>query len=105
MKGKKIHPDVRLVVIPASMEVYRDALRAGVLETLVEAEGVICAPTCGPCMGLHAGVLAAGERCIAASNRNFKGRMGNPDAEVYLGSPATVAASVLAGYIADPREV
>ncbi len=105
LRGKKIHPRVRLVVIPASMEVYKDALRTGVLATIVEAEAIVCGPTCGPCLGGHLGLLAAGERCIAASNRNFKGRMGSPESEVYLSSPATVAASAVAGFIADPREV
>lgn len=105
LKGKKIHPRVRLVAIPASMEIYKDALRTGVLATLVEADAIVCGPTCGPCLGGHLGLLAAGERCIAASNRNFKGRMGSTEAEVYLASPATVAASAVAGFIADPREV
>ncbi len=105
LKGRKIHPRVRLIVIPASMEVYRDALRAGVLETLAEVDAMICGPSCGPCCGLHLGVLAAGDRCVSASNRNFKGRMGSPDSEVYLASPATVAASALTGVITDPREV
>jgi len=105
LKGKKAHPRVRIVVIPASMEVYKDALRAGVLETLVEADAIICGPTCGPCAGIHLGLLAAGERCISTSNRNFKGRMGSTEAEVYLASPATVAASTVTGFITDPREM
>jgi 3-isopropylmalate/(R)-2-methylmalate dehydratase large subunit len=105
LKGRKVHPKVRLIVIPASMEVYKNALKAGILETLVDAEAIICGPTCGPCGGIHLGLLAAGERCISASNRNFKGRMGSPEAEIYLASPATVAASALAGHIIDPREV
>ena len=105
LKGKKVHPKVRLVVSPASMEVYRDALRAGILETFIEAEAIVCGPTCGPCPGHHLGILAAGERCISASNRNFKGRMGSPESEVYLASPATVAASAITGIITDPREV
>ncbi|MFH0768270.1 MAG: 3-isopropylmalate dehydratase large subunit [Chloroflexota bacterium] len=105
LKGKKVHPRVRLLVIPASMEVYKNALNAGILETLIEADGIVCGPTCGPCMGVHLGLLAAGERCISASNRNFKGRMGSTEAEVYLASPATVAASALTGFITDPREV
>ncbi len=105
LKGKKIHHRVRLIVIPASMEVYKDALRTGVLETLAQAEAMVCGPTCGPCGGSHLGLLAAGEKCISASNRNFKGRMGSPQAELYLASPATVAASALAGFITDPREV
>ncbi|MBI4331037.1 MAG: 3-isopropylmalate dehydratase large subunit [Chloroflexi bacterium] len=105
LRGKKISPGVRLIVIPASQEVFRDALRAGIVETLVEADAFVAGPTCGPCGSCHLGMLAAGERCIAASSRNFKGRMGSPEAEVYLGSPATVAASALTGYITDPREV
>ena len=105
LRGKKVHPRVRLIVIPGSMEVYKDALRAGVLETIVEADAIVCGPTCGPCAGSHLGILAAGERCISASNRNFKGRMGSPEAELYLASPATVAASAVAGFITDPREV
>lgn len=105
LKGKKVHPDTRLIVFPASYEVYLAALKAGILTTLVEADAVICNPGCGPCLGGHMGLLAAGEKCIASSNRNFKGRMGSPDAEVYLGSPATVAASAIAGKIMNPREV
>ncbi|MFH0847800.1 MAG: 3-isopropylmalate dehydratase large subunit [Chloroflexota bacterium] len=105
LKGKKIHPGVRLIVIPASMEVWKDALRAGLLEVFAEADAQICGPTCGPCGGGHLGIIGAGERCIAASNRNYKGRMGSPDSEVYLASPATVAASALTGYITDPRNV
>ena len=103
LKGKKIHPRVRLIVIPASMEVYREAIDRGVLKTLVEAEAIVSGPTCGPCSGHHMGILASGERCITASNRNFRGRMGSPESELYLASPATVAASALAGEIADPR--
>jgi 3-isopropylmalate/(R)-2-methylmalate dehydratase large subunit len=87
------------------MEVYQEALRAGILGVLADAEAIVCGPTCGPCSGQHQGVLAAGERCISASNRNFRGRMGSPDSELYLGSPATVAASALAGEITDPREM
>jgi 3-isopropylmalate/(R)-2-methylmalate dehydratase large subunit len=104
LKGKKVHPETRLIVFPASWEVYLEALRQGVLETLIEAGAVVCNPGCGPCLGGHMGLLAAKERCIASSNRNFKGRMGSTEAEVYLGSPATVAASALAGRIADPRK-
>jgi homoaconitate hydratase family protein len=104
LKGKTVHPDTRLIVFPASSEVYLDAMRSGVLATLIEAGGVICNPGCGPCLGGHMGLLSEGERCIASSNRNFKGRMGSPDSEVYLASPATVAASAIAGKIVDPRD-
>jgi homoaconitase/3-isopropylmalate dehydratase large subunit len=103
LKGKKVHRRVRLIVIPASMEVYREALDRGILKVLAEAEALVNGPTCGPCAGDHLGVLASGERCISASNRNFRGRMGSPESELYLASPATVAASALAGEIADPR--
>lgn len=104
LQGKTVHPDVRMIVIPASMEVYKEALEAGLLATFVDAGAFICGPTCGPCMGGHAGILAAGERCVSATNRNFKGRMGSPESEVYLASAATVAASAVAGFIADPRQ-
>jgi 3-isopropylmalate/(R)-2-methylmalate dehydratase large subunit len=103
LKGKKVHPQVRLIVVPASWEVYREALQTGILETLVDAGALICNSTCGPCFGGHMGLLAPGERCIASINRNFQGRMGSPESEVYLGSPATVAASAVEGVIADPR--
>ncbi len=103
LKGKKIHRRVRLVVIPASWEVYREALRTGILETLIDAGAIVCNSSCGPCFGGHLGLLAPGEKCIASINRNFQGRMGSTEAEVYLGSPATVAASAVEGRIADPR--
>lgn len=103
LKGKTVHPQVRLIIVPASWEVYREALRAGILETLADAGALICNSTCGPCFGGHLGLLAPGERCIASINRNFQGRMGSPESEVYLGSPATVAASAVEGVIADPR--
>jgi 3-isopropylmalate/(R)-2-methylmalate dehydratase large subunit len=103
LKGKKVHPETRLIVFPASWEIYLEALRRGILETLIEAGAVVCNPGCGPCLGGHMGLLASKERCISSSNRNFKGRMGSPEAEVYLGSPATVAASAIAGRIVDPR--
>jgi 3-isopropylmalate/(R)-2-methylmalate dehydratase large subunit len=104
LRGKKAHPRVRLVVIPASWDVYREALKAGILEILADAGAVICNSNCGPCFGASMGLLASGERCIASINRNFQGRMGSNDSEVYLGSPATVAASALEGAIADPRK-
>lgn len=105
VKGKKIHPKVRMIVIPASVEVYKEAFETGIAATLMEAEAAICHPTCGPCGGNALGLLVAGERCIAASNRNSMGRMGSPESEVFLGSPATVAASAITGVLTDPREL
>ncbi len=103
LDGERVHDDVRLIVIPASREVYSRALRSGILETLHDAGALICPPTCGPCLGGHMGVLAKGERCVATSNRNFPGRMGHRESEVYLASPATAAASAIEGEITDPR--
>jgi len=103
LEGNKVHPDVRLIISPASMEVWKDALKAGFFEIFTESEALICHPTCGPCSGLHMGILAAGERCISTSNRNFQGRMGSKESEVYLANAATVAASVIEGTIVDPR--
>jgi 3-isopropylmalate/(R)-2-methylmalate dehydratase large subunit len=105
LKGKKVKEGVRLLVIPASQEVYLQALREGLIEIFVEAGGFVCNPTCGPCLGGHMGILAPSEVCISSSNRNFTGRMGSPEASVYLASPATVAASALTGRITDPREL
>lgn len=103
LKGRKVHPDTRFIVTPASRDVMLAAMKDGTLATLVEAGAVVGTPGCGPCMGAAGGLLAAGETCIASSNRNFKGRMGSPDSNVYLASPATVAASAVKGEIADPR--
>ena len=105
LKGKRVAPEVRLIVTPSSQEVYLEAVRLGYVSTLVEAGAVITPPTCGACFGHHMGVLARGERCISSSTRNFKGRMGSSESEVYLASPASVAASAMTGYIVDPREV
>jgi len=103
LNGREVHPDVRLLVIPASWKTYREAMEEGILATLIGAGAIICNPGCGPCFGAHMGLLASGETCIASINRNFRGRMGSYDAEVYLASPATVAASCVEGKIADPR--
>ncbi len=105
LRGKTIHPDTRMVVIPASREVYLEAMRLGYLEIFAQAGASVGTPGCGPCIGRHFGVLAPGERALTTMNRNFTGRMGDPTAEIYLGSPATVAATALTGHITDPREV
>ncbi|MGE4485906.1 MAG: aconitase/3-isopropylmalate dehydratase large subunit family protein [Oscillospiraceae bacterium] len=105
LKGRKVHPSVRLLIIPASMEVWTAAMKAGYFDVFTEAGALVCHPTCGPCAGQHLGVLASGEVCISTTNRNFQGRMGSPGSEVYLASPATVAASAIAGVIADPRAI
>ena len=105
LEGKRVSPKCRTLVIPASWEVYLDALRAGYIETFIQSGALVLNPGCGPCLGAHQGLLAPGERCLSSTNRNFKGRMGSPEAEVYLASPASVAASALTGDITDPRDV
>ena len=105
LKGQKIHPDVRAIVIPGTQKVYLDAMREGLIETFIQADCSMSPPTCGPCLGGHMGVLAEGERCISTSNRNFRGRMGHPESEVYLANPYVAAASAVAGCIASPNEV
>lgn len=105
LDGKQVAPEVRLIITPGSQTIYRQALKLGYIETLMDAGAVVTNATCGACGGGHLGVLAAGETCITASTRNFKGRMGSPEARVFMGSPATVAASAVRGTIADPREV
>ena len=104
LRGRKVHPGTRLVVAPSSRRVFLNALRKGYIQALVEAGTVMASVGCAACLGLHQGVLADGEVCLSTANRNFKGRMGNPEAFIYLASPATAAASAIAGEIVDPRE-
>jgi 3-isopropylmalate/(R)-2-methylmalate dehydratase large subunit len=104
LRGRKVHPDVRLIVAPASKQILLDAMEAGYIRDLVEAGAALVTPGCGPCVGTHNGVPSDGENVISTANRNFKGRMGNSNAFIYLGSPATVAASVIEGVITDPRK-
>ncbi|MCC6063899.1 MAG: 3-isopropylmalate dehydratase large subunit [Thermocrinis sp.] len=105
LKGRKVHPYVRCIVIPASKKVYMQALKEGLIDIFLEAGCVVSVSTCGPCLGGHMGILAEGERCISTSNRNFPGRMGHPKSEVYLANPVVVAASAVLGRIAHPEEV
>jgi 3-isopropylmalate/(R)-2-methylmalate dehydratase large subunit len=105
LRGKQVHSDVRLIVIPATQEVYKQAMHEGLFDVFVDAGGAISAPTCGPCLGGYMGILAAGERAISTTNRNFVGRMGDRSSEVYLASPAVAAASAIAGRIVGPEEV
>jgi 3-isopropylmalate/(R)-2-methylmalate dehydratase large subunit len=105
LKGKKRHPSTRLLITPASRTILKQMIRAGYAEIFIEAGGIILPPGCGSCLGLHQGVLGDGESCLSTANRNFKGRMGNPNSFIYLGSPATAAATALTGEITDPREV
>ncbi len=105
LEGKTIHPDIRLLVIPASRRIYLEAIKKGFIEIFVKAGGLVLNPGCGPCLGAHQGLLAPEEVCVATTNRNFKGRMGSPESFVYLASPAIVAASAITGVISEPTEV
>jgi 3-isopropylmalate/(R)-2-methylmalate dehydratase large subunit len=105
LKGKTIHPDVRLIVFPGTQDIYLKAIEAGYVHAIVEAGGAVSTPTCGPCLGGHAGILAPGERAISTTNRNFVGRMGHVNSEVYLSNPAIAAASAILGKIASPDEL
>ena len=105
LKNRKVHPDVRLIVFPGTQQIYLEALKRGYIETIIEAQGAVSTPTCGPCLGGYAGILAEGEKCISTTNRNFVGRMGHTESEVYLSSPAVAAASAVLGRIASPDEL
>jgi 3-isopropylmalate/(R)-2-methylmalate dehydratase large subunit len=105
LEGRHVHRDVRCIIIPGTQAVYLQALREGLIESFIEAGAAVSTPTCGPCLGGHMGVLAAGERAVSTTNRNFRGRMGHTDSEVYLSNPAVAAASAVAGRIVSPEEV
>lgn len=105
LKGRKVHPDVRMIIIPATQKIYKQALKEGLIEIFLEAEATVSPPTCGPCLGGHMGILAKAERAIATTNRNFVGRMGHPESEVYLSNPAVAAASGVLGRIGTPEEL
>jgi len=105
LSGRKVHPDVRCIIIPGSQRVYAQALKEGLLNVFIESECAVSTPTCGPCLGGHMGILAAGERAVSTTNRNFKGRMGHARSEVFLSSPAVAAASAVAGYIIHPENI
>ena len=105
LQGKKVHPEVRLIIFPATQETYLQALKEGLIEIFIEAGAAVSTPTCGPCLGGHMGILAEGERALSTTNRNFPGRMGHPESEVYLSSPAVAAASAVAGKIVHPSAI
>ena len=104
LENEKVHPDVRLIVSPASRRIYQAAIAEGIIETFLDAGAIIINPGCGPCLGAHMGVLTAGEVCISTTNRNFVGRMGDPLSEVYLANPAVVAYSAIHCEIRNPSE-
>jgi 3-isopropylmalate/(R)-2-methylmalate dehydratase large subunit len=105
LKGKSVAKNVRCIVIPASKKVFKDALKLGYVQTLIDAGAVFVTPGCGPCLGAHEGVLAPGDVCVSTSSRNFPGRMGSTQASIYIVSPATAAASAISGRITDPRKI
>jgi len=105
MKGRKVNPNVRMIVIPATQQIYKQAMKEKLLDIFIDAEAVVSTPTCGPCLGGHMGILAKGERALATTNRNFVGRMGHPESEVYLSNPAVAAASAVLGRIGTPEEL
>lgn len=105
LKGRKVHENIRLIIIPATQEIYRQAMNEGLFDIFLDANAAVSTPTCGPCLGGHMGILAAGERAVATTNRNFVGRMGDPTSEVYLSSPAVAAATAVAGHIALPEDL
>ncbi|MFZ5987857.1 MAG: 3-isopropylmalate dehydratase large subunit [Bacillota bacterium] len=105
LEGRKVHPDVRCIIIPATQKIWQQAMREGLFDIFIDSGAAVSTPTCGPCLGGHMGILAKGERAVATTNRNFVGRMGHPESEVYLSSPAIAAASAVAGRIASPEEL
>ena len=105
IKGKKVNPNVRMIVLPATQQIYKQAMNEGLFDIFLDAEAAVSTPTCGPCLGGHMGILAKGERAIATTNRNFVGRMGHPESEVYLSNPAVAAASAVLGRIGVPEEL
>ena len=105
LEGKKVKDGLRVIIIPATQKIYLEAMEKGYLKTFIEAGAIVSTPTCGPCLGGYMGILAAGERCVSTTNRNFVGRMGHIDSEIYLASPAVAAASALTGHLTDPAKV
>lgn len=105
LKGHKVHPEIRVIIFPGTQQIYLEAMRRGYIETFIEAGAAVSTPTCGPCLGGHMGILARGEKALATTNRNFVGRMGHPESEVYLSSPAVAAASAIKGKITPPGEI
>jgi 3-isopropylmalate/(R)-2-methylmalate dehydratase large subunit len=105
LEGKKVHPDIRCIIIPATQKIWKQSMNEGLFDIFIDAGAAVSTPTCGPCLGGHMGILAKGERAVATTNRNFVGRMGHPESEVYLASPAVAAASAITGKISSPEDV